>query len=405
MRNSQTTQRRRITVRFLYRAAHRLRPYMAYVSPLGWMVAALALLSSIEFAILGWHELLAMAAAYLLMLAAAILMSLGDTSFSASTSVSDRRVAVGDTVRVRMSIRNSGHSPTSSARASLSIDGNHERFGIPPLAPGQQYDDDVEFTAMARAMLTIGPPSIRKGDPFGLICREKRLDEQIRIFVHPPIVPVTLADVGVQRDLDGHASRGIVDDDLDFHGLREYGPGDDLRNVHWLSCAKTGTLMIRQYEATRRTDTVLALSVNPYDYADAREFELAVSVHASIGVACLLRDRPIISYTGNAHATPADATAFLDSCSSIRPDCDDAPNLARSLLEHAGNASFFYLTVGQCKDMDEIRRTTLALPRSSTCVVMRSAIGKRSNIQGFANFTLATVGDLNDLSAILGALP
>lgn len=369
------------------------------------MVGLLALLSSIAFMVLGWHELLAMAAAYLPMLAAAILMSLGNTSFSASTSVSGRRVTVGDTVRVSMSIRNSGRSPTASARAILPIDGNHERFDVPRLAVGQQYDDDVAFTASARAVLTVGPPSIRKGDPFGLIRREKRLDKQIQIFVHPPIVPVTMVDAGVQRDLDGHSSRGIVDDDLDFHGLREYGPGDDLRNVHWLSCAKTGTLMVRQYEATRRTDTALALSVNPCDYANAREFELAVSIHASIGVACLLRDRPITTHTGNTHATPADATAFLDSCSSIRPDLDDVPNLAQSLLEHAGNASFYYLTVGQFKDMDEIRRTILTLPRSSTCVVLQAAIGRQSTIRGFANFTLATIGDLNDLPAVMGALP
>jgi uncharacterized protein (DUF58 family) len=368
------------------------------------MVESLALLSSIAFMVLGWHELLAMAAAYLLMLSAAILMSLGDTSFSAATSVSGRRVTVGDTVRVSMSVCNSGHSPTASAHASLPIDGNHERFGIPPLAAGQRYDDYVEFTAMARTVLQIGPLSIRKGDPFGLVCREKRFDERMQIFVHPPIVPVAMVEMGAQRDLDGHSSRGIVDDDLDFHGLREYGPGDDLRNVHWLSCAKTDVLMIRQYEATRRTDTALVLSVNSYDYADSREFELAVSIHASIGVARLLRNLPITTHIGDVHATPADATAFLDSCSSIRPESDEVPNLAQSLLEHAGNASFFCFTVGQFKDMDEIRRTVLALPSSSTCVVLQAAMGRQSTVHGFTNFTLATIGDLNDLPAIMGAL-
>ena len=73
---------------------------------------------------------------------------------------------------------------------------------------------------------------------------------------------------------------------LDFYGLREYEPGDDVRNVHWLSSAKTGTLMIRQFEATRRTDTSLSLGVNPDDYVDAVEFPWCASTAGSRASGC-----------------------------------------------------------------------------------------------------------------------
>ena len=211
-------------------------------------------------------------------------------------------------------------------------------------------------------------------------------------------------NAGIPRDLEGQPSGEIVDDDLDFYGLREYEPGDDVRNVHWLSSAKTGTLMIRQYEATRRTDTALTISVNPDDYLSSDEFELAVSVHASIGVQCLLQNRPVTAHAGNEHAVPRNSTEFLDGCSAIIPDINDDPNLAQTTLTHTPDSSFYYITVGRLKSIDEIKHMALALPRSATCVVLQTIIGQPRAIKRYSDFTLATVGSLDDLPIIMGVL-
>ena len=224
---------------------------------------------------------------------------------------------------------------------------------------------------------------------------------------------------GIPRDLEGNPTGDIVDDDLDFYGLREYEPGDDVRNVHWLSSAKTGTLladrgereiaeitqaargarrglhdddacrlrqrgrhapnvverferadgeavqrgvrrereralrevalvaeprldgtalvaktgtlMIRQFEATRRTDTSLSLGVNPDDYVDAVEFELAVSAHASIGVQALREDRPLYAHVGATHTNPANPMVFLDECSAVEPRLGDERSRQRTV--------------------------------------------------------------------------
>lgn len=113
--------------------------------------------------------------------------------------------------------------------------------------------------------------------------------------------------------------------------------------------------MIRQYEATRRTDTALTISVNPDDYVSSDEFELAVSVHASIGVQCLLQNRPVTSHAGTEHIMPRNSTEFLDGCSAISPDISDNPNLAQTTLAHAPDSSFYYITVGRLKNIDEIK--------------------------------------------------
>ncbi len=93
---------------------------------------------------------------------------------------------------------------------------------------------------------------IRKGDPFGLMRHERRLAERVTVYIPPTGVARGMLHAGLPRDLEGNPTGDIVDDDLDFYGLREYEPGDDVRNVHWLSSAKTGTLMIRQFEASAR---------------------------------------------------------------------------------------------------------------------------------------------------------
>src|SRR5438105_2047418 len=45
----------------------------------------------------------------------------------------------------------------------------------------------------------------------------------------------------------------------EFYTMREYVTGDDLRRIHWPSVARTGQLMIRQDEATRRSNATLFL--------------------------------------------------------------------------------------------------------------------------------------------------
>ncbi|MBT1174523.1 DUF58 domain-containing protein [Bifidobacterium sp. LC6] len=385
-------------------ARHVKRAFTAYVSPWGWAVAAAAVLALALFPVLGWYELLTFGIMATVMLVAAIVLSLGNTRFDAHISTSNRRVTVGDSMHVTVDIDNTGKTATTNARGDLPIGDVHERFNIPMLAPGQSKRTELSFRTVSRAVLDIGPLRIRKGDPFGLIRHEKQLAERITVFIHPKTVRLNTLNAGVPRDLEGQPSGQIVDDDLDFYGLREYVPGDDVRNVHWLSTAKTGSLMIRQYEATRRTDTSLTIGVDPDDYASAEEFEMAVSIHASIGVKCLMQDRPVTVHAGSTHTSPRNPMELLDSASGIAPDREDNPNLSVNTLAHDSDASFYFFTVGSLKDLDHIKRMTRALPQSARCVVIQASSGSNRSIKQFNTFTLATVGELNDLPIIMGVL-
>ncbi|EFA22964.1 DUF58 domain-containing protein [Bifidobacterium gallicum] len=392
-------------MRRLHRLHRHIRRWLrAYVSPLGWATLALAIMLWVTFGCFGWHELLAAAIVCTVMLLAALVMSLGNTAFDATISVSQLRVSINDEVNVQVDVRNPGSAPTASARADLPMGDMHERFNIPMLGSHQSKHTSVSFKAVTRAVLPVGPLMIRKGDPFGLMRHEHKLAQRVTVFIHPDIVILDRLHAGIPRDLEGNPSGDIVDDDLDFYGLREYEPGDDVRNVHWLSSAKTRTLMIRQFEATRRTDTSITCDVNPDDYPDSRAFELAVSVHASLGVQALREGRPLYMNAGSTHVKPANPTQFLDQCSAIEPDFQDERNLVRGALMFTPDASFYAITVGAFKPLDDIRHMVMALPAAATCLVVQVAPGAPRALHVFPEFTLATVGSLDDLPPVMGAL-
>ena len=114
--------------------------------------------------------------------------------------------------------------------------------------------------------------------------------------------------------------------------MRGYQEGDDLRRIHWPSVARTGELMIRQDEASRRA-TGHGLRRQPDVGARAGRtrpaFERAVSVAASLGV--LLANAGFALRLASAdHAAGTHAgDRFLDAMASL----EDAqiPNLSAAM--------------------------------------------------------------------------
>ena len=65
--------------------------------------------------------------------------------------------------------------------------------------------------------------------------------------------------------------------------LREYVPGDDPRLIHWMTTARTGTLMVKEHVELRRPEFTVVLDT-AHHVATPDDFEEAVDVAASIAV-------------------------------------------------------------------------------------------------------------------------
>lgn len=132
---------------------------------------------------------------------------------------------------------------------------------------GSAIEDDtsISYTAIARKRgeYTLGPIHLHVSDPLGFFhfrCRYPLISKLI-IFPKPLIIPeLSIRPMGAlgEYQFDGSGARGSG---IDFHGVREYQMGDELRRVHWRSTAKHGRLNVIEFEHSHAQDAMIAVDL------------------------------------------------------------------------------------------------------------------------------------------------
>lgn len=121
-----------------------------------------------------------------------------------------------------------------------------------PIAPG--YDAPVRsqyrFRPLRRGDFKWSGAVVSGSDALGLSRVTKRYGTApTELLVVPAPVPITIdapaaGGLGISEAGTGQARGG-----LEPRGIREYAPGDSLRHIHWRSTARTGTLLVKEFEA------------------------------------------------------------------------------------------------------------------------------------------------------------
>lgn len=204
--------------------------------------------------------------------------------------VSETRVQPGQRVRVDLEVEN----PSGTSTSVLLIEdrlpsalGRPPRLALTGIPPRRSQVVSYVIVPTARGRFPIGPVVVQPADPFVLVRRRIAFDEIDHLVVTPEIEDLS-QDAGPRRGVAAGTSRAhrLLRTGEEFFTMREYQTGDDLRRLHWPSVARTGRLMIRQDESTRRARAVLFLDTRDAMLGQARApgFERAVSAAASIGV-------------------------------------------------------------------------------------------------------------------------
>jgi uncharacterized protein (DUF58 family) len=253
--------------------------------------------------VLGHRELVAVAVVGLVAVALALpwgwVLPRGTV---AERSVSPERVSRGDPAEAHLRVRRG-----SSWRPALVLRDRVAGQVLDNLVPRREpsHDDRYPLPTGRRGVVTVGPLSVVRSDPLGLVSSERRLGGETTLWVYPRVHTLTPLGSGRQRDLEG-PTEDRASGSITFHALREYVPGDDLRLVHWPSTARTGTLMVRQQVDPSQPHTTVVLDTRRSAYESGGRggggfrdtgaddlFEEAVDVAASLVVASTSRRFPV----------------------------------------------------------------------------------------------------------------
>lgn len=125
--------------------------------------------------------------------------------------------------------------------------------------------------------------------PFAFFVKSRRYGERAELVALPRIHPI--ADLPVEaRDLLGPVTRARLGWGREFHGLRDYHPGDDARDIHWKRSAREGRLLLREYEseASRSVTVLLNTRLAPGTTPPPPEDPTAVELDTCVDLAASL---------------------------------------------------------------------------------------------------------------------
>lgn len=383
--------------------ARRMGRVLGVVTPLGAGVVVATVVAGLAGAVLGWWELTTLALCGVALLAVCAGFLIGRTRYDVSLDLTRQRVVVGERAVGSLTLRNPGTRAILPARAILPVGQARPVFEVPRLAPGAAHDDLFAIPTTRRAVLTVGPVSAVRGDPLGIFQRTQAWSDPLELFVHPHTVGLDGMSAGFLRDLEGLPTRDLSRDDVSFHALRPYAPGDDRRHVHWRSTARTGTLMVRQFEDTRRSHIVVALSRNAAEYADPEEFELAVSAAGSIAVQALRDDREISVMSQDFGVPTVAGRPLLDALSRIETAhaVASTPELAARVKTEALQASIVVMLTGSRVSTSVLRSAARTLPSGARVLGVSCTQGGPPDLRRLGDATVLTLGALSDLPVAL----
>ncbi|MGN7213489.1 DUF58 domain-containing protein [Brachybacterium paraconglomeratum] len=384
----------------------RIHPVLDVVSPVGWAVAGVAAACWIAGLSLHVTELNVVAFALTVPLVIAALFVLGKANYKVTLDLQTHRVVVGTRAVGRVEVANPTQRDILPSRIELAVGQATAQFLVPRLAAAQSHEELFAVPTKRRAVLVVGPVRSVRDDPLSLMRRQVTWAKEQELFVHPRTVRLDEAASGFLRDLEGTPSSDLSSSDIAFHALRDYAPGDDRRHVHWRTTARTGKLMVRQFEETRRSHVVVALDNLAEHYASEEEFELAVSVAASISAQTFREEKELTPFTFDARQRTASFRPMMDDYTLVEQlgERISFHELGQKASDLAPNASAVMMVVGPHTTARELNAAANQLPIGVMAVAIRCVEDAEVQRSAIGSLDVVTLGSLDTLARALRAV-
>lgn len=250
----------------------------------GWTALVTAALSIAVGRIFGLIELYVFGVALVVAVAISLVwVHLPMPALRVQRRTSPPQLTAGEAARTDVMITNDGqrHSPQLSLYEQVGDRGG-ATFQLAALAPGERVGAAYLLPTAQRGVLRCGPLRGRRTDALGLSARTHTLAGASEVLILPQTIHLSTPAVGTAGDLGQYLrAASMAQSGTEFHSMREYVPGDDLRRISWKASARSTTLMVKETvnEGLRRFTVLVDLDADQYD---PLSFERAVSAAASL---------------------------------------------------------------------------------------------------------------------------
>ena len=212
------------------------------------------------------------------------------------------------------------------------------------LKPNEETRVFIELIPLRRGVIRLHDLRALLPDPFGLFQNCVKVSAPpATLTVLPRRFPIPAFQMpgAAAFKVSGETNTNRIGNSGEFVGLRDYRPGDPLRQIHWKSWARAGRPIVKELEDTIYPRYGLVLDTLCTERSDVR-FEEAVSVAASFACAIDTSESllDLMFIKNQAHIVTAGrglerAEKLLEVLAGVTPErSGDFKELARLVLRH-----------------------------------------------------------------------
>lgn len=205
--------------------------------------------------------------------------------------------SAGDTYTYRITLENKGkraarHVVVEERGLPAELRPIGEAPMVPVLRPGERCEVEVRLACLSRGAYELPGLQAASTFPSGLVKVPRRHPRAQRLLVYPRFTPLASFEVphGRHYQPGGIAIASQVGESTEFLGTRDWRHGDRVRDVHWPSFARTGRLIVKEFQEEYFVRLALVVDIEARDAKGEARLEQGLSLAAGIADALARRE-------------------------------------------------------------------------------------------------------------------
>jgi uncharacterized protein (DUF58 family) len=135
------------------------------------------------------------------------------------------------------------------------------------LGPYERVRWRIPVQLTTRGIHTVGPTTLRSGDPLGFFSNRVERHVVDQLMVYPRMIEHPSFHLPARYAMgDVRVPRHLLTDPLRIIGVRDYRPDDPLKSIHWKASARQGSLQVKIAEPTTTLQLVILANLDTFNH-------------------------------------------------------------------------------------------------------------------------------------------